>query len=129
MLLTDTACRNAKPKEKPYKLADGSGLFLLVNVNGSKWWRLRYTFDSKEQMLSLGTYPDVILKTARDRRDQYRQQIAEGINPAALRQQEKRQGADLAAESFEAIAREWYAKFSPGWADTHRILRLKTENF
>ena len=87
MPLTDTACKAAKPQAKPYKLSDGGGLVLLINANGSKWWRLRYKFDGKEQMLSVGTYPTISLKLARERRDELRKQVAQGINPGALRQQ------------------------------------------
>lgn len=70
MPLSDTAIRLAKPRVKPYKLADGSGLTLLINPNGSKWWRLRYRVDGSEKMISLGIYPDVPLKLARQRRDE-----------------------------------------------------------
>jgi len=64
-MLNDTGCRKAKPEAKPHKLSDGGGLFLLVTPNGSKWWRFRYRFEGREQMLSLGTYPDISLKVAR----------------------------------------------------------------
>jgi len=125
MPLTDTACRTAKPQAKPHKLTDSGGLFLLVNANGSKWWRLRYSFAGKEQMLSLGTYPDVSLKDARERRDEARKLIANGINPSLQRQQDKRRSAEASAYSFETVAREWYAKFAPGWAESHgeKIIR------
>ena len=125
MPLTDTACRSAKPEAKPYKLSDGGGLVLLVSLNGSKLWRLRYTFGGKENMLTLGSYPATTLKEARERRIECRRQIEQGIDPSALRKQEKRQSAEASTESFEAIAREWYAKYSPQWADSHgeKILR------
>ena len=70
MALTDTGIRNLKPKESPFKAFDGGGLFLLVNPNGAKWWRLKYRIDGKEKLLSLGVYPDVSLKQARERRDE-----------------------------------------------------------
>jgi integrase len=125
VLLTDTACRSAKPQAKPYKLSDGGGLVLLVSLNGSKLWRLRYTFGGKENMLALGSYPTTTLKEARERRAECRRQIEQGINPSALREQEKRQSAEASTESFEAVAREWYAKYSPQWAESHgeKILR------
>ena len=70
MPLTDTAVRNAKPAEKAVKMFDGGGLYLEVAPSGGKWWRLKYRVDGKEKRLSLGTYPDVGLKEARERRDQ-----------------------------------------------------------
>ncbi len=103
MSLTDTTIRSARPREKAYKLADGGGLTLLVNPNGSKWWRLRYRFSGREKMLSVGVYPDVPLKQARDKRDSIRKLIASGIDPSAQRVVEKRSQAD----TFATIAAEW----------------------
>ena len=82
MPLTNTAVRNAKPGAKPTKLFDARGLFLMVTPAGGKWWRLRYRYDDKEKLLSLGVYPDVGLKEARERLDQLRKQIANGIDPS-----------------------------------------------
>ncbi len=82
MALTDTACKNAKPKEKPFKLADETGMFLLVNPNGSKYFRLKYLFDGKEKTVALGVYPETSLKQAREKRDQAPEQIANGIDPS-----------------------------------------------
>ena len=76
MPLTDTAIRLAKPRDRAYKLADGRGLCLLVQANGSKWWRYRYLYEGTEEMLSLGTYPDVPLSEARGRRNRTRRQLA-----------------------------------------------------
>lgn len=119
MSLTDTAARNAKPTAKPYKLADEKALYLLVNPNGSKWWRLKYRFGGKEMLLSLGVYPDVSLKDARTKRDQARNLLANGVNPSAHRQMEKTTRSAAAANSFEAIALEWMSKVSSGWAPDH----------
>ena len=132
MPLTDATAKSAKPTAKPYKLSDERGMFLLVNPNGSKWWRLKYRLDGKEKLLSLGVYPDVGLKDARARRDEARQQIADGIDPSHVRQAQKSAKSERAANSFEAIAREWYAKFSGKWATSHasKILRrLETNVF
>src|SRR5205807_10170071 len=85
MPLTDTAIRNAKPGEKPARLFDGSGLYLEVSPTGGRWWRLKYRFDGKEKRLSLGVYPDVSLKDARDRRDASRKLLADGIDPSENR--------------------------------------------
>ena len=123
MALTDIKIRSTKPREKSYKLFDGGGLYLEVNTVGSKYWRLKYRFAGKEKRLSLGVYPDVGLKAAREKRDSARRQLANGIDPGEARKAEK--VAQAGAESFEAIAREWHAKFSPGWVASHgdRILR------
>lgn len=125
MPLTDTAIRNTKPGTKPIKLFDERGLFLLVTPNGGKWWRFRFMFDGKEKLLSLGVYPDVSLKDARDRRDDARKLVANGVNPSENRKIQKSARADRIANSFEVIAREWFAKYSAIWAKNHgdRIIR------
>jgi hypothetical protein len=89
MALSDTAIRNAKPAAKPVRLFDGGGLYLEVAPSGGKWWRLKYRHHDKEKRLSLGTYPNVGLKVARERRDAARKQIVEGIDPSAARQEAK----------------------------------------
>lgn len=125
MPLTDTAIRNAKPKEKPYKLADEKGLFLLVTLAGGKLWRLKYRFNSKEKLLAFGAYPDVPLAKARERRDDARKLLVDGIDPGENRKALKAAKGTRDANSFEVVAREWYAKFSPNWAEHHgdRIIR------
>jgi len=125
MPLTDTAIRNAKPGAKPAKLFDERGLFLIVTPTGGKWWRFRYKFDDKEKLLSLGVYPDVGLKDARQRRDDARKLLADGIDPGENRKAMKAVKQDRAANSFEVITREWYGKHAPNWAEHHgdRIIR------
>lgn len=125
MALTDTAIRNAKPTDKPFSVADGKGLTMLVQPNGAKWWRLRYRFDGKAKMLSLGVYPEVGLKEARDRRDEARRLLANGVDPGENRKATKAARQERAANSFEAVAREWFAKFSANWNENHgsRIIR------
>jgi integrase len=110
MALTDKAVSGAKAAEKPYKVSDERGLYLLISPNGSKWWRLKYRIDGKEKLLSLGVYPDVSLKKAREDRDKFRQTLANGIDPSVQRQAEKVARADAVANSFEAIALEWMQK-------------------
>jgi integrase len=130
MALTDTAVRNTKPKEKAYKLFDGGGLFLMVNPKGSRYWRLKYRYQGKEKLLALGVYPDVSLKTARDRRDAARAQIADGIDPSQARKATKAAQSD--ADSFEAVAREWWGQREPNWSKTHSsriLLRLNKDVF
>ncbi|MDP1956692.1 MAG: integrase family protein, partial [Rhodocyclaceae bacterium] len=87
-MLTDTAVRTAKPTDKPRKLADEKGLFLLVTPSGGKWWRLKYRFGGKEKLLALGVYPAVTLKDARERREEARKLLANGADPGELRHAE-----------------------------------------
>jgi integrase len=132
MPLTDTAVRNAKPGDKPVKMFDERGLFLIVTPAGGKWWRLRYKMDGKEKLLSLGVYPDVSLKDARDRRDEARKLLANAIDPGENRKVQKAAKVERAANSFEAIAREWFAKNREAWAASHSdkiIKRLENDVF
>src|ERR1044071_9461987 len=89
LMLTDTAIKAEKATDKPRKLFDERGLYLLITPNGSRWWRFKYRFNGKEKLLSLGTYPDVPLKRAREKRDEARRLVADGVDPSAQRQQEK----------------------------------------
>ncbi len=125
MPLTDTAIRNAKPTAKPTKLFDERGLYLLVSPAGGKWWRFRYKFDNKEKLLSLGVYPDVGLKDARERREAARKLLVNGIDPGVNRKAQKAVKQERAANSFEVVTREWYSKNAPNWAAHHgdRIIR------
>lgn len=118
-MLTPSAIPNAKPQAKPYKLADGGGLFLLVNPNGGKWWRLKYRRPDtgKENLLSFGTFPDVSLKQARERRDEARKLLAEGIDPGVKRQADRRAAQVAAENSLEAVARAWLAMKAPEWVE------------
>lgn len=102
-MLTETAVRAARATQKPAKLFDGGGLYLLVNPQGSRLWRFKYRIHGKEKLLAIGAYPDVSLKRAREKRDEARRLLADGIDPSAQRRAEK--VAD--ANTFEAIAREW----------------------
>ena len=132
MALTDTAIRNAKPSQKPIRLFDGGGLYLEVSPAGGKLWRLKYRFDAKEKRLALGIYPDVTLAKARERRDEARRLLTEGIDPGENRKIQKAAKTERSANSFEFVAREWFAKFKPGWADTHSdkiIKRLENDVF
>ena len=107
MPLTDAAVRSAKPKEKPYKLADERGLFLLVNPSGSKYWRLKFRVDGKEKLLSFGTYPDVSLREARERRDEAKKLMAAGVDPAENRKAQRAARVEEVSNSFEVLCREW----------------------
>jgi len=132
MPLTDTAVRNAKPGGKPVKMFDERGLFLIVTPAGGKWWRLRYKVDGKEKLLSLGTYPDISLKDARDRREEARKLLANGTDPGENRKVQKAAKVERSANSFEVIAREWFAKHRDTWAASHAdkiIARLENDVF
>lgn len=106
--LTNGQCLNAKPKEKPYKLADGEGMYLEVATSGGKYWRLKYRFNGKEKRLSLGTYPLVSLAEVREKRLNARKALAAGRDPSEEKQEQKRQARLNAANTFETVAREWY---------------------
>src|SRR3990167_9406284 len=132
MPLTNTTIRNAKPAEKPIKLFDGGGLYLEISPKGGKWWRLKYRFDGKEKRLSLGVYPEVSLKDARQRRDDARKLLADGVDPGENRKAVKATKTERAANSFEVIAREWFARKLPGWATSNAdkiIQRLENDAF
>jgi integrase len=119
MALTDVAVRNAKSRDKLYRLFDERGMYLEVSTTGGKWWRLKYRFGGKEKRLSLGVYPDVSLRDARNRRDEARKLLANGIDPSIERKVQKAATVERAANSFEAVAREWFARQAPGWAASH----------
>jgi len=125
MSLTDTAVRRAAAKKKPYKMYDSGGLFLLVTPSGGKWWRFKYRYNHKEKLLSLGTYPDITLKAARDRRDLERRKLADKIDPGINRKAVKAAWVDSQANSFEVVAREWMDKQSAIWSasNTNKIKR------
>lgn len=131
MPLSDPAIKKAKPTNKPYKLADEKGLYLLVNAAG-KYWRLNYRFGGKRKTLALGVYPDVSLARAREKRDDARQKIADGIDPSELKKAVKTQRTENAANSFEAVCREWYAVAYANKAESTRektMTRLEKDVF
>lgn len=115
MALTDTALRTAKPRDKLYRLADAQGLCIGVTPSGGKLWRLRYRFDGKAKMLSLGIYPAITLAQARERREAARRMLAQGVDPSAHKQQEKTAAAAQVL-TMELLAREWYDYNRPRWA-------------
>ncbi len=108
MTLNDRQIKNAKPQEKPYKLADGGGLYLYVTPKGIKSFRLKFRFDGKEQVLTIGKYPHISLSEARAMAETAKTQIAQGINPAAQKQAEKQQAQEAALNTFAAVAKEWH---------------------
>ncbi|MGO4416421.1 tyrosine-type recombinase/integrase [Cupriavidus sp. KB_39] len=132
MPLTDTAIRTAKPTDKTQRLFDGGGLYLEISPSGGKWWRMKYRFGGKEKRLSFGVYPDVGLKEARERREAARKLLANDADPSESRKAQKAARIERASNSFEVIAREWFAKQSPRWATSHAdkvIQRLEKNVF
>ncbi len=123
-MLTDPKCKNAKPKDKAYKLTDEKSLYLEVMPNGAKYWRMKYRFGGKEKRLAFGVYPETGLKEARAKRDEARKLLADGADPGETRKAMK--AAQIAdAETFEVVAREWFAKNAASWAENHsnRVIR------
>lgn len=132
MKLSDAAARKAKPETKAYKMADGGGMYLEVMPTGSKYWRLKYRFGGKEKRLAFGVYPDVSLAQARERRDDARKLLANDIDPGIVKQAQKSSKLDLAKNSFEVIAREWFVRHAPNWKENHSskiIARLEKDIF
>jgi integrase len=130
MILTDTAARHARPREKAYKLSDGHGLYLQVEPSGSKLWRLKYRFNEKEKRLSFGAYPSVTLARARECQLEARGLLGRGIDPGEYKKQNRRSAVVASANTFEAVAREWFLKFSSVWAKSHSskvLLRLEND--
>jgi integrase len=120
MPLTALDIKQAKPASKPHKLADGGGLYLLVNPNGSKWWRWDYRIAGKRKTLSMGTYPETTLAEAREKHAAARKLLAQGADPSADRQGAKRQRVEAqqtAADTFEVVTREWMAREHPKLAE------------
>jgi len=110
MPLSDFACKNAKPKDKPYRLSDGNGLYLLVQKSGSKLWQLRYRYLEKENILSFGKYPLVSLLDAREKRDEAKRLLIAGINPSTMRKEEKILAITEARTTFGLIAEEYIGR-------------------
>ena len=128
MALTDIKVRTVKPDDKPFKLTDGEGMHLLVNPNGSKYWRLQYRFSGKQKMLALGVYPMVSLAEARKRRDAAKKLVSDGIDPSQKKKEDKIE--ESGALTFEAVARDWQASCSKKCSESHceRVLKSLMDN-
>lgn len=125
-ILSDARIRAAKPMERPYKLFDERGLYLLVTPSGNRLWRLRYRMGALEKLLALGAYPDVPLKRAREKRDEARKLVADGVDPNAKRKAER----SAQAETFEAVANEWVELHKKSLApETISILGTRLRSF
>ena len=121
MKLSDLNIKRARPAEKPYKMFDGGGLYLLVEPSGGNLWRYKYRFEGKEKLMALGKYPDVPLQDVRRRHQEARGQLAQGIDPQAAKEAVKATKRELAKNSLEAIAREWFAVWKADKAQTHIV--------
>jgi integrase len=131
MSLSDLTIKGLKSAEKTYKKADSGGLYIEVAPTGGKWWRYKYRFEGKEKRLSLGVYPDVGLKDAREKHAEARKLLASGVDPSQNRKAVKAAKSD-GALSLEVIAREWFASRKPNWKENHSskiIRRLETDVF
>jgi hypothetical protein len=119
MPLTDIAVRNAKPAVEPYKLTDGGGMYLHVQPNGSRYWRMAYRIAGKQKLFAIGVYPDVTLAEARQMRDDAKKLVKQGIDPVAERKRMAKQNAGDRANTFEVIAREWHQTKRASWTVSH----------
>ncbi|MCO6435371.1 tyrosine-type recombinase/integrase [Nitrosomonas nitrosa] len=130
MKLNDPIIKNAKPREKAYKLYDGKGLVLLVTPTGRKWWRYRYMYHGREKMLALGTYPDVPLSVARDLRDDAKKLLKQGIDPSQHRQEQKLARKIASQNTFESVARAWWSSWRRDKTTRHAdaVLRRLEDN-
>ena len=126
MALSDSKIKTIKPTDKPFKLSDKRGLFLLVRPTGGKLWRLKYRIEGKEKSLSFGTYPEVSLADARGKRDQARKVIAAGSDPSEILKATKAGKNEKNANSFEIITRDWLKNYSANLskATSDKNLRL-----
>lgn len=130
MPLTDTTVRNVKPRSKPFKLADGEGLYLYVSPAGAKSWRFKYRFYGKEKLLTFGLYPEISLSAAREKRLEVRKQLAGEIDPSQKRREDRRMAQFDANNSFKAIAMDWHETNQAKWTKEHssKILRRLEAN-
>lgn len=117
--LTDAQIRNAKPRERPYKLSDGGGLYVLVTPAGGKLFRFKYRFEGKEKLSAFGHYPEVSLLEAREKREAEKRLLREGRDPSAVKKREAAAERASAANTFERVAREWYEIQKGRWSETH----------
>jgi integrase len=125
MPITDTACRTSKPGEKPYKLSDGGGLYLLIEKNGSKLWRHAFRFDGKQKLVALGAYPVVSLADARAGRDANKSLLAKGVDPAVQRKIDRGAARIARSNTFSLVADELLEKFKAEGDDPKTLEKKK----
>ena len=125
MALTATAINAAKPKAKAYKLSDGLGLYLLISPAGGRLWRMNYRFLGQQKTLSFGSYPDVSLAKAREKRSAAREALAEGLDPSEVRKEEARDAKARSEETFKAIADEWLERLEIEGRATKTLQKMR----
>lgn len=123
--LSDLQVKNAKPKDKDYKLSDGHGLHLLVTPTGGKLWRFQYRYGGKQKLLSFGAYPSISLSDARQRREDAKKLLSNGVDPGEVRKAQRAATVAETENSFEVVAREWHNKFSGSWSPSHAETTLR----
>lgn len=131
-MLSELACRQAKQKSKAYRLFDSGGLYLDVLPTSKKVWRFKYRFHRKEKLLTIGSYPGISIKSAREKRDNAKELIEQGIDPAAEKQENKRLARFKTAQTIELVATEWHKQYLDTWTNDYgqQILnRLKANLF
>jgi integrase len=132
MPLTDTACKSARPKAKFYKKTDSQGLYLHIAPNGGRYWRLKYRFLGKEKRLACGVYPETSLAEAREKRAVARKMLEDGIDPSSTKRDNRQLAEVNAANTFEAVAREWHERYREKWTPLYArdiLHRLETDIF
>lgn len=131
--LTEAEIKEYKPKEKPYKMGDGGGLYIMVYPNGSKLWGMRYLVDGKDRRTSFGAWPRVSIREARQRRDEIKRMVRDGLDPALQKKEAKAAAAEEVRQqssTFKAIALQWYEKKSQSWSEGHKkAIRLRLEKY
>ncbi|MFH1158764.1 MAG: integrase arm-type DNA-binding domain-containing protein [Pseudomonadota bacterium] len=132
MAITDLKCKNAKPKDKPYRIAAGGSMYLEITPNGSKYWRMKYRVNGKEKLLALGVYPKVSVTNACHERDRAKELIKAGTDPTLAKNDEKRKRILESEHTFEVVAREWHEKQLNRWTSGHAesvLRRLELDIF
>ncbi|WP_242140899.1 integrase arm-type DNA-binding domain-containing protein [Sphingomonas sp. TREG-RG-20F-R18-01] len=125
-MLTEIVCRNAKPRDKAYKLADEKGLYLFVTTTGFRSWRMKYRFGLVEKRLTIGPYPEVTLREARDARDEARKLLRADIDPAIARKQRQAASVISAGNTLEMLARAWVTDQASGWTERYATKSLQS---
>lgn len=132
MALSDAQCRSAKPQDKPYKLFDTGGLYLFVTSAGGRLWRLKYRFEGKEKLLSIGSFPEIGISDARKKRNAAREKLDDGVDPAAERKEKKRATVNSNALTFKTVALEWHENKKHEWTPAYAaqvLSRLEADIF
>ena len=130
MSLSDTQLRNMKATGKAQKISDGGGLYLHLSPAGGKLWRMAYRFEGKQKTVCFGAYPALSLKEAREKRDESKALLARGIDPSLHKQAAKAASIAETANAYEVVAREWHAKYAPGWTESNaeRVLARQAKD-